>query len=127
MTHLLDFLFKPRNPPDSQSRADLDKRLARQLKTYRIKYPQAKQEKAIPLGIIHSIVATATFSSKPKTWHVSDLVQLGFYFCLWSCKNTTCTGHHRTVQVWPLLEFVFFVGDYLLQADAPIKQFQHVN
>ena len=53
------------------------------------------------------------------------MVVLGFYFCLRSCKYTKCTGHHRTVQFRPLLDFVFFVGDALLPFNASIKRFQH--
>ena len=80
-----------------------------------------------PLGITHSIVTTATLSSNPKTRNVSDLVQLGFYFCLRSCEYTKCIGHCRTVQFRPLLEFVFLVRDYLLFTEVLIKQFQHIT
>ena len=47
----------------------------------------------------------------PKTRQVANLVKLGLYFCLRSCKYTKCTGHYQTVQFWPLMDFVFFVGD----------------
>ena len=74
-----------------------------------------------------SIMATATSSSDPKTLHVTDLVQLGFYLCLQSYKDTKFTGHCRKVQFRPLLEFIFFIGNYLLLTDALIKNFQHVT
>ena len=80
--HLLDGLPEPRNTPDAQAHTGLDIRLVRQLKTYGLEDPPFKQEKAAPLGIIHFIVATAAFSSNPKTRQVADLVTLGFYFCL---------------------------------------------
>ena len=72
----------PDKPSDSQSHTDIDKRLTRKLKTYGIKDPPFKRGKDIPLGIVHSIVATATSSSNPKARHIADLVQLSFYFCL---------------------------------------------
>ena len=59
--------------------------------------------------------------------HVDDLVKLGLYFCLWYCEYIKCKGHHRKVQLRPLLEFVFFIREYLLPADAPIDKFQHVT
>ena len=64
---------------------------------------------------------------RPKDKDISDLVQLGFYLCLRSCEYTKCTGHHRTVQFLPLLEFVFFIGDHLIPANAPVKDFQHAT
>ena len=45
----------------------------------------------------------------PKAHRIAGLVQLGFYFCCGSCKYTKYTGHRRTVQFRPLLDFVFFV------------------
>ena len=33
----------------------------------------------------------------------------------------------RMVQFRPILEFVFFIGEYLLPTDALIKQFQYVT
>ena len=53
--------------------------LCRQLKTYSIEDPPAKRAKAIPIGLIQSIVAARAAASDPKTCHVADLVQLGFY------------------------------------------------
>ena len=110
-THLLDGLPDARNPPYSQARTVLDRRLARKLKTYGIVDPPFKRGNAIPLGILQSIMATGASTSDLKTRHVANLVKLGFYFCLRSCKYTKCTVHCRTVQVRPLLEFVLFVGD----------------
>ena len=43
-----------------------------------IEDPSVKQEKAIPLGIVHSIVAAGAYTSETKAHHISDLVQLGF-------------------------------------------------
>ena len=40
-----------------------------------------QQEKAIPLGIVHCIVAAAARSYNPISHHISDLVTIGFYFC----------------------------------------------
>ena len=81
-THLLDVPSDPRKPSDSQAHTRLDIRLARQLKTYDPEDTPIKQEKAVPLGIVYSIVAAASFSSNPKIRQVADLVTLGFYFCL---------------------------------------------
>ena len=117
----------PRNPPGAQANNGLDRHLARHLKNYDIEDPLVKREKAIPLGIIHSIVSASTFSPDPKTRQVADLVTLVFYFCLRSCEYTKCTSHQRTVQFRPLMDFVFFVGDRLLPADAPIEHFQHTT
>ena len=61
-----------------------------------------------------------------KTRHVSDLVQLGFYFYLRSCEDTKYTGHLRKLQLWPLLDFIFCVGDRLLPDNSPIENLQHV-
>ena len=69
-------------PPDSQAHTGLDRCLTRNLKTYRIKDLPVKREKAAPLRIIHSIIAAPDFSSDPITRQLSDLVTLGFYFCL---------------------------------------------
>ena len=57
VTHLLDGLPDPRKPPDAQAHTGLDRRLARQPKTYGLEDPRIKREKAVPLGIVHSIVA----------------------------------------------------------------------
>ena len=126
-THLLDGLPDPRKPPDAQAHTGLDRHLARQLKTYSLEDPPTRQEKALPLSIVHSIVATASLSSNIRTRQVADLVTLGFYFCLRSCEYTKCTGHRRTVQFQPLMDFVFFVGDQIFPADALIEQFQHAT
>ena len=123
--HLLDGLPDQRHPPDTQAHNGLDRRLTCQLKTYSIEYPPVKQEKAVPLDIIHSIVAALAFSSDPHTRQVTNLVTLGFYFCPRSCEYTKCIGNCRTVQFRPLMDFVFF--DRLLPADAPIKHFQHAT
>ena len=87
-THLLDGLPNPRNPPDAQAHTRLDIRLARKLKIYVLKEHPIKREKAVPLGTVHSIVATASLSSNPQTRQVSDLFTLGFYFCLRSHEYT---------------------------------------
>ena len=102
-------------------------RLSHQLKIYGIEDPSVRREKATPLGIFHSIVSAVNTSSDQKTRHTSDLVVLGFYFCLRSCKYTKCTGHHRTVQFRPLMDFVFFSGDTLLPPDTPIGWFEQVT
>ena len=83
--------------------------------------PPVCREKAIPLGIVLSIVAAAATSSNPRAHHIAVLVTIGFLFCLWSCKYMKCIGHHRTVQFRPLMDFVFFVGDFLLPRDAPAE------
>ena len=126
-THLLDSLPNPINPPDAQAHTRPDTRLTRQLKTYGLEDPPVKREKAVPLGIINSIVAAAAFLSNPQTCQVADLVTLGFYFCLRLDKYTKYTGHCRTVQFRPLMDFVFFVGERLLPADAPIEHFPHAT
>ena len=95
--------------------------------SYRIEDLPVKLEKSTPLGIVHSIVSAAASSSNQKTQHTAYLVVLGLYFYLRSCKHNKYTGHCRTVQFRPLLEFVFFVGDTLLSPDAPIGSFQHAT
>ena len=72
-------------------------------------------------------MAAGVSASNPKPRHISDLVQLGFYFCLRSCLYTKCTGDRRTIKFRSLLEFVFFIRDHLIPADAPIEHFQHAN
>ena len=81
-THLLDGLPDPKKPPDAQAHTGLIRRLARQLKTYGLEDPPVKQEKASPIGSIHSIVTTSAVSYNPKNRQDADLVILGFYFCL---------------------------------------------
>ena len=85
-THLLDGLPDPRNPPDAQAHTRLYRHLILQLKTYTNELPPVNQKKAAPLGIVHSISASASTATDPKTCHVTDLVQLVFYFCPRSCK-----------------------------------------
>ena len=82
MAHLLDGLPDPRKPADSQALTGLDKRLTRQLNTYGLKDPPVQQEKATPLRIVQSIVAEAATSSDTSSHHITDLVTIGFYFCL---------------------------------------------
>ena len=125
MTNLLDGLPDPRNPPDAQAYTRLDRFLIHQLKTYDIDYPLVKQEKAAPLGIIHSIVAAVAIASNPKTRQVTDLVTLGFYFCLSMCEYTKSNGHRQIFQLRPHMDSVFFVVDRLLPANSPIKHYQH--
>ena len=124
VTHLLDGLPDPRNPPDTQAHTKLDRHLARQFKTYGLDNPLVKQEKAVPLDIIHSIVAAESFSSNPKIRQVSVLVTLGFYFCLQLCEYTKCTRHCIKFQFCTLVDFFFFGGGQLLPDDAPIEHFQ---
>ena len=81
-THFLDSIPDLRKPPDAQAYTGLYRRLARQLKTYGLEDPPVKQEKASPIGIIHSIVTTSAVSYNPKNRQDADLVILGFYFCL---------------------------------------------
>ena len=85
VTHLLDDLPDLRKPPDAQNHTGLDRRLSHKLKTYGLEDPPVKREKATPLGIIHSIVAAAAFSSNPKNRLVANLGILGLYFCLRLC------------------------------------------
>ena len=122
--HLLDGLPDPRKPADSQAHTRLDKRLTRQLKTYGIEDPPVRREKAIPLGIVHSIVAKVDISSDTRAHQISNLITIGFYFCLSSCEYTKCTGHRWMVQFRPLMDFVFFVRDFILPGDAPAKHFR---
>ena len=125
--HLLDGLPDPRKPADSQAHTGIDKRLIRQLEIYELKDPPFRQENAIPLGIMHSIVAEAATSSNTRAHHIADLVTIGFYFCLRSCKYTKCTGHLRTVQFRTLMDIVFFVGDFLLPGNAPAEHFRRAT
>ena len=127
VTHLLAGLPDPRKPTNSQANEGLDMRLSRKRKTYGIEDPPVRREKAIPLGIVHSIVSAANSASDQKTRHTADLVVLVFYFCLRSCEYLKCTSHGRTVQLRPLIDFLFFAGDTLLPQDAPIRWFEHVN
>ena len=82
MTHLLDGLPDLRNPPDAQDHTKMDRRLACQLRIYSIKDTHAKLYKVVILGTIYYVVSAATTVTNPKPHHVSDLIQLGFYFCL---------------------------------------------
>ena len=123
----MDGLSNPRKPPDAQTHTGLNRHLVWKLKTYGLEDPPFKREKAVSLGIIRSIVAAAAFSSNPKTCQVTNLVTLGFYFCLRSCEYTKYTGHGRTVQFCPIMDFVFFVGYQLLPSDAPIEHFQYAT
>ena len=127
MAHLLDGLPDPRKPADPQAHTGLDKRLTRQLKTYGLEDPPVQREKATPLGIVQSIVAKAATSSDLRAHHISDLVTIGFYFCLQSCEYTKCTGHRRTVQFRPLMDLMFFVEDFLLPGDAPAEHFRRAT
>ena len=127
MTHLLDDLPDPKNLPYAQAHTGLERCPTCQIKTYGIEEPPSKPENALPHGIIHSIMASAVTTYNIKTPNVSDMLQLGFYFCLRSCEYTKCTGHRQTGQLQPLLEFVFFVGDRLLPADASIEHLYHDN
>ena len=79
-THLLDGLPYPINPLEQKSHTILDRCLALQLKIYVIKGPPVKLDKVITLDTVHSILAASATSADPKISHVSDLVQLGFYF-----------------------------------------------
>ena len=72
-------------------------------------------------------MSAANSASDQKNRHTTYLVVLGFYFCLRPCDYTECTGHHRTVQFRPFIDFVFFAGDTLLPPNAPIGWFEHVT
>ena len=80
----------------------------------------------------HWTLSTLSWPQKPphsikQPQQISNLVVSGFYFCLWSCDYTKCTGHLRANHFRPLLDFVLFVGDTLLPPDASIKQSQHAH
>ena len=79
MTYLLYGLPNTRNPPDSEAHTGLDKRLTRELKTYRIEDPPVKQGKPISFGIMHSIMASRSYTYDPKAHHIANWVQLGLY------------------------------------------------
>ena len=117
----------PESLPDSRAYTGLARPLSHQLKTYVIDDLPIKCEKFISLGIIQFIMTAGASASDPKTCHIANLVQLGFYFCLRSYDCTKCTGYRRTVEFLPLLEFGFFVGDHLLPADALIEHFQYAT
>ena len=114
-------------PPESQAHAGLDRLLTRQLKNGGIKDPPTKREKATPLDIVQSIVAMGASISNPNTRHISDLVQLGFYFYLRSCKCTKHMGRHRKNKFRLLLEFMLFVGHHILPADFPTEHLQNAT
>ena len=80
--HLLDGLPEPIKPANSQAHTGLDKCLMWKLKTYGLKDPPVRQEKSIPLVIVHSIVSEASTSSDTRSYHIVDLVTIGFYFYL---------------------------------------------
>ena len=105
----------------------LDKRLMRQLKTYGLEDLPIHQEKSTPLGIVHFIVTAAATPFDPRIHYIVDLITIGFYFCLRFCKYTKFNGHRQTVQFRPLMDFVFFVGDFLLPGDAPADHFCHAT
>ena len=127
MSHLLDGLPNPRKPADSQAHTGIDKRLAQKLNTYGLEDPPARQKNVTPLGIVNSIVSPKATSSDTRSYHISDLVTVAFYFLLRSCKYTKCIGHRWTVQFRTLMDFVFFVGDFLLSGFTPIKNFCQAN
>ena len=77
----------PIKHPDTQAHTILDRHLTHKLKTYSINEPPFKPEKATTLGIVRSIMATASTATDTKTRHVADLVQLGLYFCLRLCES----------------------------------------
>ena len=79
------------------------------------------------MGIVHSIVAAAAYPSYQNPRRISNLLILGFYFCLRPCEYTKCTSHHRTVDFHPLLEFVIYDGEDLTPTDAPIELLQHAT
>ena len=105
---------RPQKPADPQAHTGINKRLTQQLKIYGLEDPPVRQEKATPPGIVHSIVAKAATSSDTRSHHIANLVTIGFYFCLRSCKYMKCTGHRRTVQFRPLMDLVLFVRNFLL-------------
>ena len=76
---------------------------------------------------MQSIVTAVDTSYDPRAHHIVNLVIIGFYFCLWSCEYTKCTGHRRTVQFRLLVDFVFFVRDFLLPGDAPAEHFRQAT
>ena len=89
--------------------------------------PLIKWRKAAYLSIVQSIVSAGASAADPKSLHIVNLVQLGFYFCLSSCKYTKCAGHRRTFQLRPLLDIVFFAEYQLLPTDTPVDKIQYAT
>ena len=72
----------PGSPPTPSPTLDWTCDSPDSFKTYGVEDLLVKWGKAIPLGIVHSIVSFSASSSDQKTQHTSDLVILEFYFCL---------------------------------------------
>ena len=72
-------------------------------------------------------MAAGAYTSDPKAHHITDLVQLGFYFCLRPCEYTKCTGHRQKVQFRTLLDLMFFTGDSIIPTGTPIEHFHQAN
>ena len=69
--------------------------------------------------------SAAAISPDPISHHIADLVTIGLYLCLWYCKYMKCTGHIQTVKFRPLVDFVFFVRDFLFSRYAPANHFPY--
>ena len=113
--HLLEGLPDPRKPPGSSSK-DLDKRLSRMLRHYSYQDPPSKREKAIPLGMVISIGASADGS--PKASCTSDLIQIALFFCLRSCEYSKTSSHRRTTQ-FRYRDLQFHNAEGVIPGDAP--------
>ena len=93
--HLLDGHPDPQKPRGSSS-CNLDLRLSRQLRTYSFQDPLSSLQNPAPLGIVVAAARNASYITKDKC--LTDLVQIGFYFCLRSCEYTKTNLHRRTTQ-----------------------------
>ena len=60
--------------------------------------PPSKREKSTPLGLVINIGANTKDSEKAKC--IADLIQIGLFFCLWSCKYTKTGSHRHTTQFY---------------------------
>ena len=112
---LLDRRPNPRKPRGSSSR-DLEIRLSRQLCNYSFQEPPTYLQKPSPIGLLVSVARGA--SSSPKDWCLADLVKIGLYFFLRSCKYTKTNSHHHTTQ-FRLHGIQFQDGRCTIHFDAP--------
>ena len=101
--HLLDGRLDPGKPRGSSSR-DLDLCLSLQIRTYSFQSPPTSHH--TPFSVCLVMSAARNVGSIPKDWCLSDLVQIGLYFCLRSCEYTK-TNSHRCTTIFCLRDIQF--------------------
>ena len=82
--------------------------------------PPTYFQKHVPLGLV--VAAAKGASSIPKNQCLEDLVKIGLYFCLRSCKYTKTNSHRRTTQL-RLRNIQFRDGCGTITFDSPESLF----